>query len=219
MLERLMAAVRPEFRSRLLVFDADDTVFGGGACRVEQCRRPARGRGMCPGHLQRWVKEGRPDLEVFVAVTDPGWQRQRPNAQCRVPGCGYGSCRAGMCVLHGQQWRRAGGPDPDGWLPDRPIKQPAGGLTCRIDHCTLWPHASLPFCHSHAQTWKVHGRPDIDQFESVMERENRQRGFFVSFGYSSDAERECTAFHKRTGRIIKLLSVQEILDEEHVQKM
>ena len=27
------------------------------------------------------------------------------------------------------------------------------------------------------------------------------------------------AFHKRTGRIIKLLTVQEILDEEHVQKM
>jgi hypothetical protein len=28
----------------------------------------------------------------------------------------------------------------------------------------------------------------------------------------------CAAFHKRTGRIIKLLTVQEILDEEHVQK-
>ena len=27
------------------------------------------------------------------------------------------------------------------------------------------------------------------------------------------------AFHKRTGRIIKLLTVQGILDEEHVQKM
>jgi hypothetical protein len=27
------------------------------------------------------------------------------------------------------------------------------------------------------------------------------------------------AFHKRTGRIIKLLTVQEILDEEFVQKM
>ncbi len=47
----------------------------------------------------------------------------------------------------------------------------------------------------------------------------RQRGFFVAFGYSSDSERECAAFHKRTGRIIKLLTVQEILDEEHVQKM
>ena len=63
------------------------------------------------------------------------------------------------------------------------------------------------------------GRPDVDAFEAVMERENRDRGFFVSFGYSADAERECAAFHKRTGRLIKLLTVREILDEEHVQKM
>ncbi len=66
------------------------------------------------------------------------------------------------------------------------------------------------------------GRPDIDNFEAMMIREGengRQRGFFVAFGYTRDAERECAAFHKRTGRIIKLLTVQEILDEEHVQKM
>ena len=66
------------------------------------------------------------------------------------------------------------------------------------------------------------GRPDIDAFQAVMEREGeggRQRGFFVSFGYTKDAEQECAAFHKHTGRIIKLLTVQEILDEEHVQKM
>jgi site-specific DNA-methyltransferase (adenine-specific) len=71
------------------------------------------------------------------------------------------------------------------------------------------------------QTDKV-GRPDIDAFEAVMEREGdggRQRGFFVSFGYTKDAEQECAAFQKRTGRIIKLLTVQEILDETHVQKM
>jgi len=63
------------------------------------------------------------------------------------------------------------------------------------------------------------GRPDIDSFEAAMHRENRQRGFFVAFGYSSDAERECAAFHKKSGRIIKLITVQEILDEQHVQKM
>lgn len=66
------------------------------------------------------------------------------------------------------------------------------------------------------------GRPDIDKFEAVMEREGpdgRQRGFFVAFGYTKDAADECAAFYKRTGRIIKLLIVQEILDEEHVQKM
>ena len=71
------------------------------------------------------------------------------------------------------------------------------------------------------QTDKV-GRPDIDAFQAVMEREGeggRQRGFFVAFGYSKDAEDECRAFFKRTKRIIKLLTVQEILDEEHVQKM
>jgi site-specific DNA-methyltransferase (adenine-specific) len=71
------------------------------------------------------------------------------------------------------------------------------------------------------QTDRV-GRPDIDAFEAVMEREGkggRKRGFFVAFGYTSDAQRECAAFHKRTGRIIKLLTVQEILDEEYLQKM
>ena len=55
-----------------------------------------------------------------------------------------------------------------------------------------------------------------------MEREGeggRQRGFFVSFGYTNAAHDERAAFHRRTGRLIKLLTVQEILDEEHVQKM
>ncbi len=63
------------------------------------------------------------------------------------------------------------------------------------------------------------GRPDIDQFEAVMEREDRQRGFFLSFDFSNDAEQKAAAFYKRTKRVIKLITVQEILDEQHVQKM
>lgn len=63
------------------------------------------------------------------------------------------------------------------------------------------------------------GRPDIDQFEAVMEREDRARGFFVAFGFTSDAQAEVAAFYKRTKRVIKLISVQEILDEQHVDKM
>src|SRR5208283_1167343 len=31
------------------------------------------------------------------------------------------------------------------------------------------------------------GRPDIDQFEAMMAREDRQKGYFVSFDYTSDA--------------------------------
>lgn len=63
------------------------------------------------------------------------------------------------------------------------------------------------------------GRPDVDAFEAAMMREDRERGFFVAFDYSSDAEQECANFHKRTGKIIKLITVREILDELHVQKM
>jgi len=61
--------------------------------------------------------------------------------------------------------------------------------------------------------------PDIDAFEAVMMREDRERGFFVAFDYSSDAEQECANFCKRSGNIIKLITVREILDELHVQKM
>lgn len=35
-------------------------------------------------------------------------------------------------------------------------------------------------------SWNKVSRPDIDQFEAVMERENRQRGFFVAFSYSRE---------------------------------
>jgi len=55
-----------------------------------------------------------------------------------------------------------------------------------------------------------------------MEREGeggRQCGFFVLLSYSRDAHDECAVSYKRTKRIIKLLTFQEILDEEHVQKM
>ena len=103
-------------------------MFGGGACRVESCRRSARGHGLCQGHHLRWVGEGRPDLGVFAASTDPRWRRQRPNAGCRVAGCGYGVARGGMCQLHYQRWDRAGRPDLHGWLADPPtIKTPQPG--------------------------------------------------------------------------------------------
>lgn len=160
-----MGATRPEFRADVLVFDAEDPVFGGGVCRVEGCRRAARSKGMCQGHHLRWVVAGRPDLSVFAATTDPRWPRQRPNTECQVLGCGYGVARGGMCQLHGQRWDRAGRPELLGWLADPPtIKAPTAGVVCCVDHCDLWPQAALPLCHGHANTWKVNGRPDMDVF-------------------------------------------------------
>jgi site-specific DNA-methyltransferase (adenine-specific) len=63
------------------------------------------------------------------------------------------------------------------------------------------------------------GRPDIDSFEAVMMREDRTRGFFVSFDFTADAETEIPAFFKRTGKAIVPLTVREILDEELAMRL
>ncbi len=41
------------------------------------------------------------------------------------------------------------------------------------------------------------GRPDINMFEAVMMRENRTKGYFITFDFSSDALREIDAFFRR----------------------
>ena len=108
-----MAAVRAEFRSDVLVFAAEDPVFGGGACKVARLRPHARGQRPVSGPssalgLSRagrtWTRSPPPPI--------PRWRRQRPNRRCRVAGCGYGAARSGLCSLHGQRWQRAGRPGP-----------------------------------------------------------------------------------------------------------
>ena len=63
------------------------------------------------------------------------------------------------------------------------------------------------------------GRPDIDAFEAVMTREERQRGFFVAFGYTADALREIDGFFRKSGKVIIALTVREILEEEIARKL
>jgi hypothetical protein len=67
------------------------------------------------------------------------------------------------------------------------------------------------------QTEKA-GRPDIDKFEAVLMRENRTRGYFVAFGYSSDALQEANAFFKRTGKEIIPFTVQQLLEEDFLSQ-
>jgi DNA modification methylase len=63
------------------------------------------------------------------------------------------------------------------------------------------------------------GRPDIDAFEAVMMREDRTKGFFVSFDFSSDAISEIGAFFKKTGKSIVALTVKDILEEQIAYKL
>jgi hypothetical protein len=63
------------------------------------------------------------------------------------------------------------------------------------------------------------GRPDIDSFEAVMTRENRTKGFFVSFDFSRDALTEISSFFRKSGKSIVALTVRDILDEELAPKL
>ena len=63
------------------------------------------------------------------------------------------------------------------------------------------------------------GRPDIDAFETAMRRAARTKGFFVSFDYSEEAEREVTRFWKEEQRTIILLTVKELLDGNFAHKL
>ena len=107
LLEKLMAAVRPEFRAGVLTFDPRDPVFGGPPCAVPGCERPARIRNLCWSHRQRWHDAGKPDLVLFTASTSPDWAGRRPPPACAVPGCNYCHRGCGLCQLHHQQWGTA----------------------------------------------------------------------------------------------------------------
>ena len=63
------------------------------------------------------------------------------------------------------------------------------------------------------------GRPDIDSFEAVLAREKRTTGFFVAFDYSSDALTEIDGFFRRTGIMIRPLTVKDILEEHIARKL
>src|ERR1700678_1946877 len=59
----------------------------------------------------------------------------------------------------------------------------------------------------------------IDAFETALRRSKCEKGFFVSFDYSSDALREIDRFFREDHRIIVPLTVREILDEEIAKKL
>jgi hypothetical protein len=58
-----------------------------------------------------------------------------------------------------------------------------------------------------------------DSFEAVMTREDRTKGFFIAFDFSSDAMHEIGAYFKKSGKSIIALTVQDILDGDIAQKL
>ena len=133
LLEKLIAAVRPQFRTDVLVFDPRDPVFGGPACagRLSAARPQA---GPVPGSLRAVAGRGE---------TGPGGVRRRyatghgrlpPASRMReIAGCLYGQTARGICERHRRQWRRAARSWCPGARPRRrrphPGRLPAGWAT------------------------------------------------------------------------------------------
>jgi hypothetical protein len=165
---RLLAAVRPEFRVEVLIPAAGDLILGTPPCRVNGCPHRQRHRGLCHAHHQRWKRQGRPDLDRFVAAADPTVVGRRSARSCLLAWCRFGAAQRGLCVRHQERWERAGKPEraswaggvpePPGWRGDRP--------GCRLPFCSLWAHGHQPFCVAHLSRWRRAGRPQVEEFIS-----------------------------------------------------
>lgn len=58
------------------------------------------------------------------------------------------------------------------------------------------------------------GRPDIDNFEVAIKRDRRNKGIFVAFSFSRDAEREVRRVEREEGLEIELITVNEIVERQ-----
>jgi hypothetical protein len=167
LLEKLVAAVRPEFRVELFVPDPADPILGLKTCLAEGCDRSTYAvhseHGLCSRHAERWRTAGRPELTLFA--TDPGptlTGRSEPG-RCNAPDCRYGVNARGLCQRHYQQWRRAGQPDPSSWLPG-PLPEHER-VPCALPFCTLWVEKDAGrYCKTHTTRWRQLGSPDHDDY-------------------------------------------------------
>lgn len=179
LLQKLMAAVRPEFRASVVVFDPADPVFGRGVCLVDGCGWHVHGSGMCQGHLRRWRAAGRPDPARLPAAMTAPWNGHGPllSGRCQVAGCGFGVSERGLCARHASGWKRAGRPDPGRWAAGQPaVVMPDPPPACLISYCDVWAQPGTALCRVHAKRWRDHGRPDPAEFARSCEVPRRAPG-------------------------------------------
>jgi hypothetical protein len=62
------------------------------------------------------------------------------------------------------------------------------------------------------------GRPDIDSFETAIKRDKRNRGYFISFGFTKDAIDEIKRLDKEGEIEIIPIRVKELLKKESLRK-
>jgi len=113
-------------------------------CSVESCGLPAKGRGYCSPHYQRWRRTG--DVGAKVSLG----RRQR--GTCGVVDCARPHRAGGFCHAHYERIRLRG--DAGGKLASG-----RDGRMCSIGDCPSSPIAR-GWCSAHYQRWKKYGDAD-----------------------------------------------------------
>lgn len=165
LLEKLLGAVRPEFRVDVYLPEPDDPVLGRPACSVPRCDRSGWEYGLCGSHARRWKDQGRPDRGAFLA--DPGRELKgrRELSTCTVAGCRFGSSGVGLCMRHRARWERSVHLDPATWASSIPTVSAEGRVECQLPFCTVWvENDTRQFCKAHHTRWDQLGRPDPGQY-------------------------------------------------------
>lgn len=90
LLERLLSAVRPEFRHDIFIPDPDSAVFFTATCALPSCPAAIRRTriGLCERHHAWWKQAGRPDLSGWLGLAEQRLRAEVPE----VPACAVGGC-------------------------------------------------------------------------------------------------------------------------------
>jgi hypothetical protein len=91
---------------------------------------------LCSGHHRRWILQGRPDLDRFIATPKPkilDYEQPRP---CGVADCRIGRSGGFLCPEHQQAWIAAGEPPVQGWAAGVMVTEPQGPV-CAVGRCPL----------------------------------------------------------------------------------
>lgn len=73
-------------------------------CKIDDCPKPAKGRGMCGTHYERWRRHG--DTATRLKSGRP----PKPKKPCGIPDCDRPQSSRGWCHTHYVAWQRYGNP-------------------------------------------------------------------------------------------------------------